>query len=160
MKHELVALGYWHSLLEPDLPDPARFIDPAWAPAERQQVLTYLQHGRPLVAWMGYSWCRFRCGIRDPHLGAWDLTDGTYLWPEGLSHYVAAHQVRLPEEVVQHILQQERFPIEQANQVAEEARSTFSWWRAQQGTGTAAQESYVARTAEEQQAHARRTNGP
>jgi hypothetical protein len=30
-------------------------------------------------------------------MGSQDLTDGVWVWPEGLAHYVSAHSVRLPE---------------------------------------------------------------
>jgi hypothetical protein len=35
--------------------------------------------------------------------GAGEWTDGVYLWPEGLSHYVREHAVRLPVVIVEHI---------------------------------------------------------
>ena len=37
-------------------------------------------------------------------MGSWDLTDGTWVWPQGLSHYVEVHGVVLPEEFVSHVL--------------------------------------------------------
>ena len=33
-------------------------------------------------------------------MGCATLTDGKYVWPEGLAHYVSAHAVRLPEDFV------------------------------------------------------------
>jgi hypothetical protein len=35
-------------------------------------------------------------------LGSADLTDGLWIWPEGLCHYIDVHSVRLPDEFVQH----------------------------------------------------------
>ena len=37
-------------------------------------------------------------------MGSWDLTDGTWVWPEGLAHYIEAHGVILPEEFVDRAL--------------------------------------------------------
>jgi len=37
-------------------------------------------------------------------MGSSDLTDGVYVWPEGLVHYVEKHNVRLPTEFVKHVL--------------------------------------------------------
>lgn len=37
-------------------------------------------------------------------MGTSDLTDETYAWPEGLSHYVRVHHVRLPKLFTRHIL--------------------------------------------------------
>jgi hypothetical protein len=34
------------------------------------------------------------------HIGSQDLTDGHWIWPEGLWHYVQDHAVRLPDEFV------------------------------------------------------------
>ena len=31
-------------------------------------------------------------------LGNWDLTDGQWVWPQGLAHYIERHWVCLPEE--------------------------------------------------------------
>jgi len=53
--------------------------------------------------------------------GSRDLTDGDYLWPEGLSHYVLAHGVRLPTEFAAH--------IERRLESLEELKRDVSWWR-------------------------------
>jgi hypothetical protein len=50
---------------------------------------------------MGYSFCRFECGIPNNAMGDSDLSDGEWLWPEGLAHYVERHSVRLPDEFIQ-----------------------------------------------------------
>jgi hypothetical protein len=31
-------------------------------------------------------------------------TDGHYVWPEGLAHYLWEHQVRSPEQFVRHVV--------------------------------------------------------
>lgn len=49
---------------------------------------------------MGYSPCRL-CGDND---GALELSDGVFVWPEGLRHYVVDHGVRLPQEFVSHVV--------------------------------------------------------
>ena len=130
---ELIGFGYWRSLFEPALPDPARFIDEQWDAKTRQAVVLYLKQGYPLSAWMGYSWCRFRCGIADNQLGSCDLTDGTYCWPEGLVHYLECHAVRLPDAVVQHILAQPTFPHHRASQTPEVTPVSTVWWAKQAG---------------------------
>jgi hypothetical protein len=43
-------------------------------------------------------------------MGSRELTDGLWIWPEGLSHYVRAHGIILPEEFVAHALAQQRLP--------------------------------------------------
>ena len=48
---------------------------------------------------MGYSYCRI-CGNT---LGSYERTDGTYIWPVDLSHYIRYHEIRLPMEFIKHI---------------------------------------------------------
>lgn len=61
---------------------------------ERDRVVDYLRSGCVQRVQMGFSTCRF-CG--QPN-GTAELTDGAYLWPEGLAHYLTDHAVRLSEE--------------------------------------------------------------
>jgi hypothetical protein len=98
-------LGYWR---EPPpahylgYPDPAALIDPAWEPERRDRIRHYLQSGKPLAQYAGFSSCRF-ADCKHPErdrLGTKDLTDGRWIWPEGLWHYVQDHAVRLPDELV------------------------------------------------------------
>jgi hypothetical protein len=35
-------------------------------------------------------------------MGCRDLTDGTWVWPEGLTHYVRVHHVALPASFLEH----------------------------------------------------------
>lgn len=93
-------IGYWVDAERPDLPDPGVFVDATWDVAERQAVAAYLRGGRAVEVGSGCSPCRI-CGTPN---GFEEFTDGAYLWPEGLAHYVADHAVRLPDEVVQHAL--------------------------------------------------------
>ncbi len=95
----LILIGYWRSAEAPEWPDPEEFVDNAWDESEREIVASYLETGRVPWIQLGYSQCRF-CGCEN---GYAELTDGIYLWPEGLSHYVREHFVRLPAQVVDHI---------------------------------------------------------
>jgi hypothetical protein len=67
---------------------------------------------------MGYSPCRLCDNVTNGNL---DLTDGSYLWPQGLAHYVRDHHVRLPAEFVAHV--RLRDELSDGVQVDE------SWWR-------------------------------
>lgn len=97
---KLIVIGYWDG---PDTsgpwPDVQRFIDPTWDEDERDFIADYLRMGFVSRAYMGYSICRV-CGKRDN--GDLELTDGTYVWPDGLVHYVIEHDVRLPGWFVSH----------------------------------------------------------
>lgn len=109
-------VGFWRSDARPDLPDPAALVDPEWSGWERDELVYYLSGGSCGRAYMGYSICRI-CGERN---GSGELTDGTYLWPEGLRHYVAEHNVRLPAEFVAHALERRK--------VIDEGPRDEAWW--------------------------------
>jgi len=83
-----------------DLPWPADFVDRQWDPRERDAVAKYLDAGKTVGSYRGWSTCRL-CG---KHNGSQDLSDGSYVWPQGFSHYVRDHSVRPPVEFVQHAL--------------------------------------------------------
>ena len=56
--------------------------------------------------------------------GSLELSDGTFLWPEGLCHYVSEHAVRLPGDFVRHIIS--------ISTQMKDADIDDSWWKAQQ----------------------------
>ena len=94
-----VYVGYWHSFGPfASLPHPQCLVDHGWEFRRRRPIVSYLEGGRVFANYMGYSRCRF-CRTSN---GTTDLTDGLWIWPEGLGHYVASHGVRLPDEFVAH----------------------------------------------------------
>ena len=93
-------LGYWRTATRQDLPDPTRWVDPGWADTDRELVARYYANGIVARVFLGNSTCRF-CGACT---GSAELSDGEYLWPQGLAHYLAEHSVRLPEEAERHAL--------------------------------------------------------
>ena len=92
--------GYWSG---DNLPDPTTLVDPEWEKDNRDKIIAYLKAGKPICAYMGYSHCRFNCGIPDPNMGDSDYSDGTYVWPQGLAHYIEKHNVKLPDDFVSHM---------------------------------------------------------
>lgn len=92
-------VGYWRSDNEPHWPDPLPLVDPSWDEEQRFWVASYLKHGFVARMYLGKSRCRV-CGEWN---GSLELSDGAYLWPEGLAHYVYEHAVRLPPEFLEHI---------------------------------------------------------
>jgi len=90
-------IGYWNGGYDQEnekWPDPKDFISD-FSLVDRQKILSYFETGvrMPYEAG-GLSECRF-CG---KGIGSGELTDGHYLWPEGLPHYIAEHSLKLPEE--------------------------------------------------------------
>lgn len=112
VEHEpLLALGYWRERSvttdeESGLPgyssewlaDPQTLVRCLGPIVSDPAVVEYLQCGTQFELWRGYSWCRFECGAGFSELGHADLTDGIWVWPEGLAHYVSHHGLPLPEE--------------------------------------------------------------
>ena len=100
----LKRVGFWWSDERPHLPHPRDFVDPVWQASEGPRVLGYLEEAYcvPYFA-AGYAWCRLGCPDWTDGLGSEDRTDGTYLFPEGLSHYVRVHAVRPPTEFLEHL---------------------------------------------------------
>lgn len=92
------ALGYWYSDQDSDLPDPRDFVSDSWSADERAVVVEYLDAVSVAIRWRGLSRCRI-CGTST---GSTCISDNSYAWPEGLSHYVREHGVRPPSAFVDH----------------------------------------------------------
>jgi hypothetical protein len=96
------AVGFWCQN-KSDLsrfPHPDELVEPDWAGADTERIITYLRSGRVYCSCCGYSFCRFTCGIDDSSMGCCELGDGLWHWPEGLAHYVECHSVRLPDDFI------------------------------------------------------------
>jgi hypothetical protein len=128
---KLTAIGYWQSFDDLKYPDPGSFIDDNWNKEEKEKIVAYLKSAHQMpYAFGGNSWCRFRCGIA--HLGSLEYTDGKYLWPEGLVHYVEKHNVKLPQEVLDHMLANKIRPVKDKYEIDN------AWWLTQKGEDTTA----------------------
>jgi len=93
----LKLIGYWARSERPSVyPHPKALVRPEWRAEDRGRIVAYLRAGAVLQEYCGFSCCRF-CEMTN---GSRELTDGEWVWPEGLPHYVEAHQVCLPDEVV------------------------------------------------------------
>jgi hypothetical protein len=100
----LLPVGFWWSEDEPLLPHPRDFVDESWDEDERRRVIAYLESAylMPYVS-CGPSWCRLGCPGIPADIGCQELTDGTWLFPEGLAHYVRHHGVKPPEAFLDHL---------------------------------------------------------
>ncbi len=130
----LKLIGYWRSSYEPNWPDPAWFVDELLTKSEISMTVEYLKQGTYLpYAAGGYSWCRFCCD--DMRLGNREQTDGKFLWPEKLWHYVECHNVRLPEEFVNEVIKNEQIPVLQETKLLPPNTLTIDsqWWKNQKG---------------------------
>lgn len=102
----LKGVGYWYDptpsprIPRECFPDPRRLVRPGWRAGQRKQITAYLRSGWTYAQWRGVSHCRFRCGARRGEMGSRCLTDGIWVYPEGLAHYVECHEVCLPTEFI------------------------------------------------------------
>jgi hypothetical protein len=104
----LKVIGFWRpywpeSVWVPsELPDVTWLVRRGWRLRERGRILAYLRSGHTFLACAGFSTCRFwLCPVWRSRLGHRDLTDGQWVWPEGLAHYVQRHWVCLPDEFME-----------------------------------------------------------
>jgi hypothetical protein len=126
----LALIGYWLGRHEPGWPDVRSFVDSSWNVDEQQAVIDWLESGVEIRFFLGRSLCRL-CG--QPN-GAAEASDGTYLWPVGLTHYVREHSVRLPMRLVERAGQRppvDRNRLEAAAREDEEVTVDDEWWRNQ-----------------------------
>lgn len=115
-------IGYWIDALDDDRFPPPQELVTEWDASSKMKVINYLNSGRVLLHQRGISWCRYLC---DRRMGSRELTDGTWAWPEDLSHYVQDHNVQLPEEFIESACSDEpayREPLEEMR------RAEDSYW--------------------------------
>ena len=96
------SIGFWHPGADDQgvpYPQVETAVDLAWDLGERARIVEYLKFGKKHEQWRGSSACRV-CGITN---GSKDLTDDTYVWPEGYAHYVEVHGVKPPQDFLDHV---------------------------------------------------------
>jgi hypothetical protein len=109
-------IGYWDDRLHV-----CDFVRSDADPAAQRMVVAYLRSGTVVAVSAGFSVCRI-CRIRN---GSSELTDGDFVWPEGLAHYVEEHGVQLPPEVIAAAERGPAAPVEVA-----QADVDTEWWAA------------------------------
>jgi hypothetical protein len=105
-------IGYWIESLYDD-----RFLAPQEVSGKLSTdlvdvVSNYLKAGHALFYYGGFSFCRFFCHDSQDVDDWWssnangsrELTDGYWVWPEGLIHYVEEHKVDLPKAFLSDVL--------------------------------------------------------
>lgn len=91
-------LGYWKASLREAYALPQHF-EAVLDPDVRTRLVRYLDGGALVNQFRGHSQCRYGCGEN----GSAERTDVEWVWPEGLSHYVAVHGVGLPQAFIDHV---------------------------------------------------------
>lgn len=80
-------------------------VDADWAASPAAAtLLAYLRGGLLESHELAYSYCRFKgCTAPPKELGLATLTDGVWVWPEGLAHYVETHGVKPESDFLAHV---------------------------------------------------------
>lgn len=127
-----LAIGYWYEEDRPNLPDPAWFTDDNYPEQEKKKVIDYLKKGKQITLYRGWSNCRI-CGEKTP--GGSDDTDGLYIFPSGLVHYVEKHNLHLPDEFIKRIDENKSRLSEIYLDVSNISihSASFDWWKNQKG---------------------------
>lgn len=134
--------GYWRPDLvgafqDSDLPSPLDFVDKSWDPEERAEVVALLKIGTVHTAWMGYSYCRFGCRDIYREIGTTcDTADGSWVWPHGLVHYVEKHDVRPPDDLVDHLRDLPEALVEELKAHPENIKAITAKWEPHQSGET------------------------
>ncbi len=121
----MIVIGYWiETPRGSPFPAPQECVGDL-PQSTRARLVDYLESGRLVEQYRGYSWCRFGCGADARTMGSREFTDGMWLWPEGLSHYVREHSVILPSEFVSWVM--DRTPCISSNQELHDFDFWIAW---------------------------------
>ena len=94
---DLIAIGFWESTDDPGFVHPRKLVGSYDDAGEKAMLVAYLESGKRFSGQLGFSYCRFCCGEPVAKMGNLELSDGRWVWPQGLAHYVDKHDVVLPQ---------------------------------------------------------------
>jgi hypothetical protein len=104
---------------------PRHLVDPGWKIEERPWIVRYLSDAPAIAFYCGRSYCRFGCGWN----GSAERSDGVWVWPEGLAHYVQCHGVRLPDDLVSHMRGRGFRPPASVSLTSTRPATSSAYWR-------------------------------
>lgn len=118
--------GIWKGTVvtQEDLPEVGDFVDPAWAPSDKNKLIEYISDS-PII--MCTSWSE-RCKLCEASIPVETYhSDGHWLWPDSLVHYLCNHDVMLPSHLVDHIRKTEYSPPTEVQRPKHELPWPESW---------------------------------
>jgi len=119
----LSLIGYWKVSLHDAYPFPQE-VELDLASGVRAQTVRYLESGIWVAGYRGHSYCRYGCGAN----GSAELSDGDWIWPSGLAHYVQVHGVGLPSEFIAHACRPHAQPLLEPPRSSTRTRWNESLW--------------------------------
>lgn len=105
-----IFFGFWtiDENCDYGLPLLEHVIDDNWIPYDKTILLNYLNKSPIVVAG---SFPEIKCELCDEKVRTSVYSsDGVWLWPTDLVHYVSEHAVKLPIDFIEHIRQMEYLP--------------------------------------------------
>lgn len=112
-KYRIEPVGYWSEKYENGVTP--MFLTGEIDPFMKSQIVHYLKSGHRGIEFLGRARCRFHCKKSySSELENTDFTDGSWVWPEGLAHYVEEHNLLLPPEFILH-MHNNRFSVPQVD---------------------------------------------
>ncbi|SHK29522.1 hypothetical protein SAMN02745181_3590 [Rubritalea squalenifaciens DSM 18772] len=99
----LKGLGYWSGYGAPAGYINPKYLRGEYTQNEKEQIAKYLLKGNKVNFQLGYAINRINPAQGGAFMGCAEITDGTYIWPEGLWIYVYYYDVRLPAYFLNHI---------------------------------------------------------
>jgi hypothetical protein len=94
--------GFFSEDHDSSIPPVDEFIDQDWRPSDWEQLANYVAHA-PVV--LASAMLPVKCPLCDESYldpGSYS-SDGEWLWPTSLAHYVTRHYVRPPDALIEHI---------------------------------------------------------
>jgi hypothetical protein len=87
---------------EEGVPRFSEFVDVGWQPGDKLRIVEYLKSAPNVLSSSSLPTPCMICGAELGDPGSF-FSDGEWLWPERLVHYMIEHDVRLPDEFVERI---------------------------------------------------------
>lgn len=126
---ELFAIGYWHEDYLDYLPNPNDLINNGfWQNKDKTRVIDYLKSADIQSQYQGHSYCRIKNGPEDSAMGSADLSDGYWIWPEGLWVYVNYYDVMLPEDFIVYMQKCDYIPGSLCFEDIRNSNKSFDYW--------------------------------
>jgi hypothetical protein len=91
------------------IPNIESFIDSNWHPEDKSLIVNYLRTSPNVVASSAMPTSCMLCEERLGDPGSF-FSDGYWLWPERLVHYIEKHNLRIPDEMVKYIQEKKYLP--------------------------------------------------
>ena len=142
MTKKYIAIGFWKYMRNMELPHPLSFQNKEIGSEEKEMLIQYLKKSKR-IAWLrGFEKCLI---CQESLISGNFATDGEFYFPGDLTeHYVRKHNVELPKEFINKILNNlkqseiDRTKLFKNDSLIDKNVETYhvdySWWIHQKGT--------------------------